>query len=108
LLSAEAAVIDAGAVYIRAFSWDYILVPFAFCFHGLINGAGHARVILVNTFITSVGLRVPAALLLSVTFGLGVSGVGLAAPVATAGSMVFLFCYIMSGRWRGAIIHKEA
>ena len=108
VLSAETAVIEAGIIYMRAFSWDYILVPFAFCFNGLVTGAGHARVILVNTFITSVGLRVPAALLLSNTFGFGLRGVGFAAPAATAGSCIFLFCYILSGRWRNAVIHKTA
>ena len=107
LLSRSSAVIEAGVVYIKAFSWDYLLVPFAFCFVGLVNGAGHAHIVLINTFISAMGLRIPAALLLSHTLGLGLSGVGLAAPVATAGSAIFLFFYLASGRWRTVIIHKS-
>ena len=105
-LSKESSVIEAGAIYMKAFSWDYLLVPFVFSFFGLINGAGHARVILANTLITSVGLRVPAALLLSGAGALGLRGVGLAAPAASVGGFVFLLCYILSGRWRNAVIHK--
>ena len=108
VLSKSSAVIEAGAIYMKAFSWDYLLVPFAFCFVGLINGAGHSHIILINTFITSIGLRVPAALLLSRTLGLGMRGVGLAAPVATVGSVAFLFCYLASGRWHDVIIHKTS
>ena len=107
VMSNSEAVVEAGIVYMRAFSWDYLFVPFVFCFFGLINGAGHTNITLINTFLSSIGLRVPAALLLSGTFGLGLSGVGYAAPVATAGSLVFLGCYILSGRWRTVAIHKN-
>ncbi|MCL2002429.1 MAG: MATE family efflux transporter [Oscillospiraceae bacterium] len=108
ILSASPAVIDAGAVYMKAFSWDYLLVPFCFCFFGLINGAGHAHITMINTLITSVALRIPAALLLSHTFGLGLTGVGLAAPVASAGGFIFLLAYILSGRWRSVAIHRAS
>jgi len=105
-MSTVPAVIDAGAVYMRAFAWDYLLVPFGFCFFGLATGAGHTHITMINTFITSVALRVPAALLLSRTFELGLWGVGFAAPVATIGSVTFLFVYVLSGRWRNAVIHR--
>ena len=108
VLSTSAAVIEAGAVYMRAFSWDYLIVPFVFSFFGLINGAGHSHITMINTLITSVILRVPAALLLSRTFDMGLFGIGLAAPVASAGAFVFLSCYILSGRWRSVIIHRAA
>lgn len=107
ILSKSPAVIDAGVIYMRAFSWDYIIVPFVFCFFGLINGAGHSHITMINTFISSIGLRAPAALLLSRTFGLGLRGVGYAAPVASAGALIFLFCYILTGRWRNAVIHRD-
>ncbi|MDR0292530.1 MAG: MATE family efflux transporter [Oscillospiraceae bacterium] len=107
VLSTVPDVIAAGAVYMRAFSWDYLLVPFVFCFVGLVNGAGHANVTLLNTFISSVGLRVPAALLLSRVFGLGLSGVGLAAPAASAGALIFLLLYLSTGRWRSVVIRGE-
>ena len=106
VLSSSPEVIDAGVIYMRAFSWDFLIVPFTFCFVGLVNGAGRANISMINTVITSVGLRVPAALLLSRTFGLGLGGVGLAAPAATAGGLIFLSCYLLSGRWRVAVIHS--
>jgi len=100
------AVIDAGVIYMRAFAWDYLIVPFCFSFFGLATGAGHTHITMINTFITSVALRVPAALLLSRTFDLGLWGVGFAAPVASVGATIFLLCYVLSGRWRDAVIHK--
>lgn len=108
LLSNSPAVIDAGSIYMRAFSWDYIFVPFVFSFMGLVNGAGHSHITMINTLITSVLLRVPTALLLSRTFELGLSGVGWAAPIATAGGSLFLLFYILSGKWKEVAIHRGA
>ncbi|MDR2598778.1 MAG: MATE family efflux transporter, partial [Oscillospiraceae bacterium] len=106
LMTSSPAVIEAGAIYMRAFSWDYLLVPFVFSFFGLATGAGHTHVTMINTFITSIALRIPAAILLSQTFDLGLYGVGLSVPVATSGGMVFLFLYVMSGKWKKAVIRK--
>ncbi|MCL2252941.1 MAG: MATE family efflux transporter [Lachnospiraceae bacterium] len=107
LLSQSPPVIEAGSVYLRAFSWDYLFVPFVFGFIGLVSGAGHAHIIMINTLITSVLVRVPAALLLSRTFGLELSGVGYAAPVATFAGVIFLLGYILSGRWHVVAIHRR-
>jgi putative MATE family efflux protein len=107
LLTTSEEVATVGVVYMNAFSWDYLIVPFAFCFMGLVNGAGHPRITLLNTFVSAVGLRMPTALLLSQNFGLGLTGVGLAAPAASVGSAVFLLCYILTGRWKKAAIHQR-
>ena len=101
------AVIDAGSIYMRAFSWDYVVVPVLFCFFGLIQGAGHTHITMINTIITSVAIRVPMAILLSQTFGLGLFGVGLAAPAASVGGVIFLSIYILGGRWRRVVIHRQ-
>ena len=107
LMSSSEAVIDAGEIYLRAIAWDYLLVPLTFSFFGLATGAGHTHITMINTFITSVALRVPTALLLSITFDLGLFGVGLSVPIATLGAMVFLFMYVMSGRWKSVAINRS-
>ena len=108
-LSPEPEVVEAGVVYMKAFSTDYLIVPFIFSFAGLINGAGHSTFTMITTFISSIGLRIPLAILLSRPFGwdLGLRGVGLAAPLATAGTLVCLVIYLISGRWRTVTIHKH-
>jgi Na+-driven multidrug efflux pump len=92
----------------RAFSWDYLIIPFVFSFAGLINGAGHSTVTMIATFISSIGLRIPLAILFSRPFGLdlGLRGVGMAVPLATAGTLVCLLIYLLSGRWRRVVIHR--
>ena len=101
-------VIAAGGIYLRAIAWDYFLVPFIFSFFGIATGAGHTHITMINTFITSVALRIPAALILSRTFDLGLYGVGLSVPVASMGALIFLTFYILSGRWKNAVIHKQS
>lgn len=99
LFTPDAEVIEAGVLYMRAFSWDYLLVPFAFNFMGLINGAGHTTFSLISSFVSAVGLRIPLALLLSFTAGWGLYGVGLSVPLASLGGAMISLIYILSGRW---------
>jgi Na+-driven multidrug efflux pump len=100
------AVIDAGVIYLHALSWDYLIIPISFSFFGLATGAGHTHITMINSIITSVALRIPAALIFSGTLGWGLWGVGFASPVASAGGLIFLSIYILSGHWRKAVIHK--
>lgn len=106
LMSSSEAVISAGVIYLRAIAWDYLVVPLVFSFFGLATGAGHTHITMINTFITSVALRVPIALLLSISFDLGLFGVGLSVPIATLGSLIFLSLYVMSGRWKNVAITR--
>ena len=41
VFKAEPDVIAIGVSYLKSFSYDYLVVPFAFCFNGLLNGAGY-------------------------------------------------------------------
>lgn len=98
IFSDEVNVIDPGVAYLRGFSFDYLLVPFTFCMMGLINGSGHTTFSLFSGLLTSVLLRVPLAWILSRT-SLGLTGIGLAAPLATLGGVVLCSWFIVSGRW---------
>ncbi len=92
-------VLQYGRQYMRAFSYDYLLVPFAFCFNGLLNGAGLTTFTLINNIFSAVIFRMPVALWLSQT-AMQLSGVGAAAPAASiAGGLVSLV-YILRGSWR--------
>ena len=106
MMSSSLQVVEAGVIFLRASSWDYIIVPFTFCFHGLVTGAGHANIAMINTFINSIAIRIPAAILLSGVVGLGLSGVGYAIPVASIGATIFWVCYLLTGHWKSVTIHK--
>ena len=101
-------VVDYGRIYMRTFSIDYLLVPFAFCFNGLLNGAGYTTFTLINNVATSIVLRMPVAVFLSKT-ALQLGGVGLAAPSASVVSAIWSGLYILSGRWKKSVtgIHRS-
>ncbi len=98
LFSNDPKVIADGTVYLRSFSFDYLLVPFVFSFGGLVIASGHTMFSLVMAMLTSIVLRIPAAWLLSQSMGL--AGVGLGAPVATVGASFLGLWFVLSGRWR--------
>jgi len=45
-------------------------------------------------------LRIPAAYIFSTIFGFGIFGIGLGAPVASAGSVLMILGFLASGKWR--------
>jgi putative MATE family efflux protein len=98
LLTTDPAVVEEGIRYLRAFSYDYLLVPFVFSFGGLVIASGHTMFSLVLASLSSIILRIPAAWILSSLMGL--AGVGLGAPIATLGASFIGLWFVLSGRWR--------
>ena len=86
---ANETVLAYGRQYMRAFSFDYLFVPFAFCFNGL----------LANNVFSSIAFRMPVAYFLSKT-SLMLSGVGAAAPAASVAGSLVSFIFISSGKWK--------
>lgn len=99
IFSDDPNVLALGRDYLRGFSYDYILVPFAFCLMGLITGSGHTTFSLICGSMTSLFLRMPTAWLLSQT-ALGLTGVGLAAPIASLGGALLSAWFVITGRWK--------
>lgn len=99
MFDSEKEVIESGIVYMRTFSFDYLIVPFVFCFNGLFIGAGHTTFSLINSLMSSLLLRVPAAILFGKILDLGLSGIGLGAPVASMGSLLVILFFYFSKRW---------
>jgi putative MATE family efflux protein len=97
--------IRVGVEYLRAFSIDYMLVPFAFSMNGLFIGAGHTTYSLFTNIMSGIIVRMPMAFLFSQVFGLGLYGIGLAVPAATFSSIVLNLWFLLTGRWKKKIIH---
>lgn len=91
-----------SAVYLQCISWDYLLTSVVFCINGLAIGVGQTVFSLLNSGIGSLALRIPAAWLLGKALGWGLQGVGYAAPIATAGSLIVGIIYLLTGSWRHA------
>jgi putative MATE family efflux protein len=89
-----------GVTYLRSFSYDFLLIPFIFCINGFLIGGGHTLFTLINSLLSSVLLRVPVCYILGISLGWGLKGVGLGAPVASAGVLIVIIIYLCTGRWR--------
>jgi len=102
----DVAMIEQGKTYIRAFSFDYLIVPFVFSFNGLFIGSGHTTFSLINSCISSLFGRIPAAYILGVVCDLGLFGFGIGAPIASSLALIMGLCYYLSGRWQKMTIIK--
>ena len=109
IFSDKPAVIDAGVDYLRTFSFDFLAVPFLFCFNGLIIASGHSLFSMLNGVSAALLLRAPLAYLFGVALGWGMSGIGIAAPGASFGALMAAFVFVQSGRWKrgGLKVGKE-
>ncbi|MBE7705496.1 MAG: MATE family efflux transporter [Cyanobacteria bacterium SIG29] len=82
-------VMKQGALYLKTFSYDYILVPFVFCLNGFFFGCGRTIFPAVVSTLSAFLLRVPVAYILC-TFisGATLFHLGIAAPVASVLTVV--------------------
>jgi Na+-driven multidrug efflux pump len=92
--------IQNGVTYLRSFSIDLLLIPFIFCINGLLIGGGHTMFTLINSIFSSVLLRVPVCYIFAVSAGWGLFGVGMGAPAASAGVLLVIVGYMISGKWK--------
>lgn len=99
IFSSDPEVLRLGVQYMRGFSFDFLAVPFAFCLTGILIGAGHTAFTMIAAMLTSVIIRMPVAWLLSKT-SLALTGIGLAAPIASVISALLSLWFITSGRWK--------
>ncbi|NLO38376.1 MAG: MATE family efflux transporter [Ruminiclostridium sp.] len=99
--------ISNGIKYLKTFSFDYILVPVVFCLNGLITGSGHTVVSSIGGIMSSLGFRIPLAILFGVVLDKGMLGLGLAAPIATLGTGTILFIYFLSGKWKTSTVIRK-
>ena len=99
--------ISAGVEYIRTFSFDYLIVPATFCLNGLVTGSGHTIISSICGVLSSIGFRVPIAILFGLVMKKGLWGLGLAAPIASLASGLILLIYYATGKWKKNMVIKN-
>jgi putative MATE family efflux protein len=92
--------IEMGVSFLRAFSTEFLIIPFFFCINGFLIGGGHTLFTLITSIISSVVLRVPVCYIFGVVLGWGIFGVGLGYPAAVGGSFLLVIGFLLSGRWK--------
>ncbi len=98
--------ISAGVEYIRTFSIDYLIVPATFSLNGLVTGSGHTFIASICGVLSSIGFRVPIAVLFGLVMQKGMAGLGLAAPIASLASGLILLVYFLTGKWKKNTVIK--
>lgn len=99
--------ISAGVEYIRTFSFDYLVAPATFCLNGLVTGSGHTLISSTCGILSSIGFRVPIAILFGLVMQKGLWGLGLAAPIASLASGLILLIYYATGKWKTNMVIKN-
>ncbi len=107
MFSSESELIAVGVPYLRIFSFDYLLVPVAFCLIGFCIGTGHTTFSLFINIMSAIIIRIPMAYLLSEVAGLGLWGVGLAVPLASLTTIILGLWFFFSGRWKRKTVSLE-
>ena len=100
--------IAAGVQYLRAFSFDYLIVPLTFSLNGLVTGSGHTVISSICGILSSIGFRVPIGIILALVLQQGLWGLGLAAPIASIASGLILLIYYLSGKWKKTTVINPA
>ncbi len=104
LFGAEEDVVSVGLIYMKAFSFEYVGMPFIVALNGVFIGTGNGWVSLVTDTTTSFLVRIPLAIYLGATVGLGIFGIGCAVPCATFVGAFITFLFYLSGCWKKSTI----
>lgn len=103
----DKALIEAGVSYMKTFRFDYLFVPFLFTLNGLFIGAGHTTFSLFNGMMSALLIRIPVAYIFGMVLHLGLTGVGLGAPVASFIAALSGLIFFFSGKWKRSVIIKR-
>lgn len=88
----DAAVIDAGFEYLRAYGIDCLLTSFLFCFIGYFNGLGKTGFVMIQGIVSAFAVRIPVAYFMSIHVGTLFS-IGLSVPISTLAQIIMCFVY---------------
>ena len=93
IFSSDISVILASHSYLKAYAVDCIFTAFLFCFLGYYNGCGSTFFVMIQGVIGAIGVRVPAAFLISQLPDVTLFQIGLATPLSSI--VQILLCVIM-------------
>lgn len=98
LFNCEERTIEMGIPYLRILSVDYLALPIATSLYGLVNGYGKTNITMITAILTSLVLRVPLAYIFGISLDMGLFGIGLAMPISTIFSAVFIAIIVLAKR----------
>lgn len=100
IFGAKPDVVAEGVAYMSAFRYEYVFVPIIIAMNAMFLGNGSGWVLLVTNLCSSFIVRIPAALYLGFSQGLGVYGIGLAVPIASCVGATLVVIFYYTKGWR--------
>jgi putative MATE family efflux protein len=107
IFTTDQAVIGHGALYLRTYSIDALMVCFVFCLNGFFSGCGHTGFTMFNCLFSTFVVRVPLVVFFAMQPGVTMLQIGIAAPMASAVQIVIQMIYYRTGRWSRSILSPE-
>ena len=98
LASSDPDIIQAGNIFMFAYSSDCLFTAYIFCVHNFFNGCGRTTFTMGNNILSSV-LRIYLILTAVDLFGVGFS-----MPVSTLLQSIVAVIYFQTGRWKKSLI----
>lgn len=101
LFTGDAAVLSAGASYMRAYSFDCLFAAVHFCFSGYFCGEGRSGISFLHNMASILLLRVPGAYLASIYFPATLYPMGWAAPLGSLLSALICTGFYLAEQRKG-------
>ena len=101
LFTGDAAVLSAGASYMRAYSFDCLFAAVHFCFSGYFCGEGRSGISFLHNMASVLLLRVPGAYLASIYFPATLYPMGWAAPLGSLLSALICTGFYLAEQRKG-------
>lgn len=100
VFGAKPDVVKEGVIYMSAFRYEYVFVPIIIALNSMFLGNGSGWVLLVTNLVSSFIVRIPSALYLGFSQGLGLYGIGLAVPIASCVGAILVILFYYTKGWR--------
>ncbi len=94
IFSQDAAVVSAGAQYLKAYAIDCLLTSFLFCMTGYFSGCGKTTFVMLQGIIGAFGVRIPVSMLMSRILPLSLFRIGLATPCSSLLQVLLCLGYL--------------
>ena len=88
-------VIATTNTYLRACSFEHLMLPIVFCFFGYFNGYGHTKFVMAQGLIVAFLVRVPLSYIFSIIPDTNMFIIGLAVPISALCSTIAGVCYFL-------------
>lgn len=106
IFTSDINVIKGGAIYLKSFSYDYVLVSFVFSFNTFFSSFNKAVFSMAHSLIATFLIRIPVSFAVVNIMNGSLYEMGFAAPVSTSFSFLACLCFFFYLRKKLLVVSK--